>query len=621
VDEWCVALLLAAALLWTTLCLGGYRPETMVVSWTLTGAALALHLGVAAWTAQRPHPAGLWLLPFLGYAAFNVVAVSPVPWLGWRDWFGWAQLIAVFWLMLNALTRRGPRALVLGTLVTVGALAVLLAAYQRFVIPDWLPLGRTQADQFIGRASGPFGIPNSLAALLLLLIPPMLALAWQRGSSAVERVFWGYFAAVFLLGLGLTISRGAWLSLTLMLIAWPFFSGKLAWSMRITLALTALAGAFLVGLVLYSSVPLVKHRFDTLAAEGGERSRPILWQASWELFTDAPVLGTGGGSFNTLFERHRPEGFRDEPQWAHNDYLNTLSDYGALGFLLFFGAALAVAVLAAENRAQQPALATEALTGWEAEGVTNALAVGLGAFALSLVVDFHFKIPSLALAVAVIAGEWVQRSWPAPEPGERAGLQLQVGLLAASLAVVLFTLGVAVPIYRAEAARYAGRQAIDRLAQNPNPTLNEQRDTYTASTVAFTEALALDSSNAQAWADRAYVTELWALLAPARMNELGREAEAASKEALALSVDVPEFWVRRGVALDMQGRWAEASASFAKAVELAPRNSVMWYYQAYHFGLNEKQRREALKAIENSLRLDPASRSAIALRQRLNLPR
>ena len=336
IGEWIVGVLLAANLLWTTLCLGGYRPETMTLSWSLTGAALSVHLGIAAWTRQRPHPAGLWFLPFLAYAAFNVAAVSPVRWLGWRDWLGWAQLIAVFWLMVNALTRRGPRAVVLCSLVSLGAIAVLLAAYQRFVMPDWLSMGRTQAAQFLGRSSGPFGIPNSLAAFLLLLIPPMLALAWQRGAGAVERVFWGYFAVVFLLGLGLTISRGAWLALAVALIAWPLCARSLSWSIRFTLAATALAAALLIGLVLYSSVPRVKQRLDAMVADVGERSRPILWGAGWKLYSEAPVLGTGGGSYNTLFERHRPEGFRDEPQWAHNDYLNTLSDYGTLGFLLFF---------------------------------------------------------------------------------------------------------------------------------------------------------------------------------------------------------------------------------------------------------------------------------------------
>ena len=34
-------------------------------------------------------------------------------------------------------------------------------------------LGRTQAEQFLGRSTGPFGIPNSLGVLMALLIPPV----------------------------------------------------------------------------------------------------------------------------------------------------------------------------------------------------------------------------------------------------------------------------------------------------------------------------------------------------------------------------------------------------------------------------------------------------------------
>jgi len=155
----------------------------------------------------------------------------------------------------------------------------------------------------------------------------------------------------------------------------------------------------------------------------------------------------------------------------------------------------------------------------------------------------------------------------------------------------------------------------------PNPSLNEQRETLTAAAVAFSDAVALDSGNAQAWADRAYVTELWAHVAPARMNELGKEAEVAAGEALARSLDVPEFWIRRGVALDMQGRWNEAGGAFIKALELAPINSTVWYYHAYHLSLNEIAKPLARAAIESSLRLDPSSRSAIALRSRLTSTR
>lgn len=43
--EWTLAALLAANVAWTTVCLGGYRPETAAVTTILTAAALLLWLG------------------------------------------------------------------------------------------------------------------------------------------------------------------------------------------------------------------------------------------------------------------------------------------------------------------------------------------------------------------------------------------------------------------------------------------------------------------------------------------------------------------------------------------------------------------------------------------------
>lgn len=52
--------MLAANLAWTTLCLGGYRPETMIVTSALTGALLVTHLLARIFSPMpRSHPAGL----------------------------------------------------------------------------------------------------------------------------------------------------------------------------------------------------------------------------------------------------------------------------------------------------------------------------------------------------------------------------------------------------------------------------------------------------------------------------------------------------------------------------------------------------------------------------------
>ncbi|HEY0946979.1 MAG TPA: O-antigen ligase family protein [Opitutaceae bacterium] len=647
--DWALAWLLAANVGWTTLCLGGFLPETKLVSSSLTLAALMLWLlgrmlgsgGGFPWERGRParnqrhaggtvalpndpvssaqqetflsrprvHPAGWLLLPFLAYAAGNVLGVTPVGWLGWADWFGWLQLAAMFWLALNGLAAPGPRRLVHATLAGVGVVAVGLAVYQRFVEPGWLMLGRTQAPQFVGRASGSFGIPNSLAALLLLLIPPAAVGALTPAGPRGPRLLAAGLAAIYLMGLVLTISRGAWLSLGVALAAWPLLARGKRWMWRLGAAGGLAAGALAAGLALYFALAPVRARFEALAADAGERTRPIMWRGAWRLFQDSPVFGTGAGSYNVLFERHRPENYRDEPHWAHNDYLNTLSDYGVAGFALLFGAAAAIAILAwcAARRAPE--------TDSRSAGLARAILVGLGAFALALLVDFHLKIPALALAVAVCAAEAVRRAWPVPE--RETGWRGRVVVGVAALAVVSVTFGLVLPHDRAEAARYEARRRIDTLADaEQSRTTDDEKSVVLAARAAFARATLLDPGNAQAWADLSYALSLAARHEPAETLALGRDAEAAARRAVALAPVVSEFWWRLGVALDMQGRWVDAGAAFARGLELAPHSARAWYYQAYHLSLKPATQGLARAALTTCLRLDPGNRAAETLREK-----
>lgn len=610
-------LLLAVNLAWTTLCLGGYRPETMVVTSGLTAALLAVHLvarGLHSQTLPRWHPWGWWPLPFLVYAAVNAAWISPVPWLGWHDWLWWAQMTAVFWVVLNLADHARAACWLLGTLAVLALVAVVLAAYQVFVRPDWLMLGRQQAEQFIGRASGPFGIPNSLAALLLLVLPLAVALVLRRGASAVQRLAAGYLALVCAVGLVLTASRGAWLALVVVVLAAPLVIGRRSWGWR--LRRLGLAGLLVAALVAtaYVTLPTLRTRFETMARESGEWTRPIMWRGAWQLFAAHPAWGSGAGSYNVLFEKHRPATFQMDAQWAHNDYLNTLSDYGAVGFGLFFGAA-AVMVGLGLRRVRRDGWGEE--EGWLAgPSLWRGVALGLAAFGLQLLVDFHLKIPALAMALAVLAALLARRIRPPSGTMQTKASRIAPRVLAAVLALAVLgcTGAWVVPHYRAEALRYAARQTIDRLATLP---VDAYREKLSEPRAALAQALAIDARNAQAWADAAYATSLWAHVEPERTLELGREAEAQANRALALTSVVPEFWLRHSVALDMQQRWVEAGDSCIKAMDLAPNHALVWYYYAYHLSLDPTGIPQARAAVAICLRLDPENRPAQVLRQQL----
>ena len=614
--EWILTGLLGANLVCTTLGLGGFRAETRLVTWGLTGLALLTFIAGRVGT-PRPlatlHPAGWALGPFLAYAALSVGFVSPVPWLGWLDWFGWMNLAATFWVGLNGLRSCATRRTLFFTLTALGLSAVVLGCYQRFVQPDWLMLGRQQAAQFVGRASGPFGIPNSLAGFLILLIPATGALAWR--SPATGRIWWGWVTAVLTFGLFLTFSRGAWLSLVLALVAWPLFASTRAWPRRL-----ALAGAVMVGLIgltifIHGSSSQARERLDRLVADTGELSRPILWRGAWQLWQTEPGFGTGAGSFNVLFERHRPVGFVDEPQWVHNEYLNTLSDYGVMGLGLCLGAV--IWVVGRSRRRPTGPRAPVGVGALEAPAVTGGLGVGCLAFALQLGVDFHLKLPALGLAFALVAALAVGRSWP-----DGAVRQVDVsrarrgraGWLAAALLVAVGFFFV-VRWQQAEALRATARESLDRELHRPSEPRSE---VLQRAEMELRRAVALWPRHGGAWADLAHAMEFQAYVDPGRSRPNAEPAEAAARRALALSEVVPEFWLRLGTALEMQGRRSDAASAYERALKLAPRSATGWYYYADHLSRDTKTREGALRAIATCLSLDPGNADAEALRAKLS---
>ncbi len=101
-----------------------------------------------------------------------------------------------------------------------------MAIYQRFSDPDWIMLVRKQAAQFHGRSSAMFGIPNSFAALLELVIPVCLTLLFSRAVKVSTKIICGWLAGLGLAALALTGSRGGWLGLTLALLIWPLLATR-----------------------------------------------------------------------------------------------------------------------------------------------------------------------------------------------------------------------------------------------------------------------------------------------------------------------------------------------------------------------------------------------------------
>ena len=137
---------------------GRYRPETRVITYVLTCVLVAQHFlqrAVACGTSLtidsdgrtelRLHPiqpAGALLIPFLAYAALNVLTVTPVPWLGWMDWLTWANMVAIFWVTLNGVRSPRPRQFLFVMLVLLGG----WQSGSQAISDSWIASGSRSVD-------------------------------------------------------------------------------------------------------------------------------------------------------------------------------------------------------------------------------------------------------------------------------------------------------------------------------------------------------------------------------------------------------------------------------------------------------------------------------------------
>ena len=130
----------------------------------------------------------------------------------------------------------------------------------------------------------------------------------------------------------------------------------------------------------------------TTQHEVGERTDPSVYAV--RMFDDYPVFGTGGGTFYTAFTRYRGHDIEPYYDHVHNDYMQVLTETGAVGLAL---AGLAVlssfvcAVLALARRRDQ-----------SARGVAFGAVMGIIALAIHSTVDVNLQIPANALVFAIL---------------------------------------------------------------------------------------------------------------------------------------------------------------------------------------------------------------------------
>jgi O-antigen ligase len=136
-------------------------------------------------------------------------------------------------------------------------------------------------------------------------------------------------------------------------------------------------------------------------------TRITLWKIAWENFREHPLTGTGGNTYQLIFEQNRPANFPQSTKYAHSVWLSLLSDTGIFSFVAFAAFSVGCLCLAFYN-----AFSTTRTT--RSRALLAGSAAALTAYLASSTIDWNWYIsastlPFFALA-AVAAGTTPRRS-------------------------------------------------------------------------------------------------------------------------------------------------------------------------------------------------------------------
>ena len=152
---------------------------------------------------------------------------------------------------------------------------------------------------------------------------------------------------------------------------------------------------------------LIQQRAETVVKEAGstEYTRYRLWLPAIELWRETPWLGIGPGHFDYRFRSVRPQEIQLQPIRAHNDFLNTLVDWGIVGFVLVMGALAVITFGVAKAWRNVGGVAAD-LGNRRSNRFAFVLGASFGLIALFFhsATDFNMHIPANAiLAVTLLA--------------------------------------------------------------------------------------------------------------------------------------------------------------------------------------------------------------------------
>ncbi|HET7623792.1 MAG TPA: O-antigen ligase family protein [Verrucomicrobiae bacterium] len=571
-DTWCergILGLVLAILIYGPLATGAVRTPDFLVLQGLTMGVMLLW-GFRLWL--KPRPQLLWPPICWAVVAFTIYAIiryatADLEYAARGEMVQALMYAFLFLAILNNLYRQEYAQTLALVLVF---LAMGIAAYAIYQFATGSDRVWTFIKPYKHRGSGTFISPNDLAGFLEMILPLGLAVVLIGRAKPALKVFVGYAALVILGGIAVSLSRGSWISVGLVLvILFALLISYRAYRIPSIALLIVLIGA---GIYLAPRAYIFKVRVDQFSQNDrfNDSARLDLWEPAVRLWKENIWWGIGPNHYNYRFREFRPQSEQYQPDRVHNDYLNTLTDYGIVGFALVLSAFV---LLFWGVRKTWPYVRKN--SGDLGSGNSNKFAIlvgaslGLIAILLHSVVDFNMHIPSnaiLAVSLMALLASAVRFATDNYWIPARMGFRL--------LATVLIAAGLGY-------LGWEGNRAFQEYAWLNRA--NHQPEYSPAQAEALQKAFAVEPNNFETANRIGEIYRVQSWNGGAHYDQLARTAMDWFERGMKLNPYDGYNYLKYGMCLDWLDQTKKSGTYYDKAVKLDPNGYFTAAYVGWHY--------------------------------------
>ncbi|HXJ58583.1 MAG TPA: O-antigen ligase family protein [Verrucomicrobiae bacterium] len=530
------------------------------------------------------------VLAFVGYAIGRYLTAD-IEYLARQELIKVLIYAALFYAIVNNLHRQETTQIVGLTLIFLAMALSLFAVYQFLTGFDQV-WNIHKPEGYRKRGSATFISPNHLAGYLGMVLPLALTFTLTGRFEPLMKIFLSYASLAIFGGISVTISRAGWLATGVSLFALYFWILRQRDFLRRGLMFLALLLTIFVMFFLKAKLPPERYERFEMAAQV-EDVRFKLWPAALQIWKDHLWVGVGPAHFDYRFRQYRAGEvqLQARPDRVHNDYLNTLVDWGLVGAVLVLSCWVAFYY--------------QVFTGWKfvqrgqndlgakrsnRSAFVSGGALGLLAILVHSIFDFNMHVPANAIVAVTLlalvgshyrfASEryWHTVRWP---------LRLAVNLVLPAALVYLSWQAArhSMESHWLARADIAPEVSAEKLACLKRAWQAEPKNSDTAFQIGETlRSMSSDGGEGH--------------------KPLAQEAITWFEQGAALNPYDPNPLLREGMCLHWLGDHGAAAAYFDKAERLDPNSyNTEAYVGWHHFQLEDYT--QAKRRFERSIALQP----------------